>query len=1119
MAADFFDPTASLLADSQARLAAVTAPPAIAPAQPAPAPAPPAVDLVRSFEQAADQYGVPVDALLAMAEKDSGFDHLSRSRGPGPKSRGLIRMSDEDMARERVNPYDAPQAIGVAARKLRGFMDRGATLDDALRAHGGGGEAGEAYRLDITQRAKRLADTLYPEETPVDPAAHNIPDGSALMPAEKSNFARDAYFQTMGGVNKGIGQVVRGIGEAVALVGDHTTTPILNRLFGREGKTPNALKPVADALDGFANKGQSFVSTDTKEAIRQSSPGGDLFKPSTWTLGKNPSLRGYTALALDLFGSMAPVIAASVASGGSAAVGAAVGGAQGGGSAAQQTEEAVVEMAKSPAADNGKPGATVLEQESAYYRELLAAGKTPTQALNLTRLAASRLAFAFTTPVSALGGAATSKLMHPATKVAAGAALPGRIAARTGASALEEGLQEAGEQIAQNAGTNAGAGTNIDLTDDTFGNFILGALGGGVPGAVGGALSKRAGTRDQTAPLASSTPTPAAPTLAAAPQAAAPAQPSGPLGRALDAGAPRLSEVAKPAGGVVVVTDEIGQMTGHVIAQDADGVTFQSADGQRFLYSPAEIASGAVKVEAAPAEMVSAASAPISSEPVAAPMTPAEAPRAELAASAGEDRAIAAPLAAPDAARPPVASSEAGADPRPVATAMGAQSEAPKTGLWVKRLEGGDPKNISYALMRGDDHVGMAALTLDKFDEQGRPVSGYIESIGGRDYAAPSGEGWQSGVNSLGPRAILALRRQFQSDFQTVSTLNADRASGARFGGDYERTVADQKPMQVNLRAEVAGKGATTDTAPVARADDTASRATGTSKIEVASDPRNEAARQIDPELAQVSEPALRVKLKTLAMQARNAGAWNAEMKAARRVIEGEIALRQRAAEAPASAAPATTDARDPSPAASARESAGNYAPAPVTPIKSPTPPAAAKVAKASVAANAPARGMSKAELSSHLAAGEDGDLLSRLIDGGRVVLHESADSLPAEASHAAGTVQGVATPDGRIHLVASNLSADSARGALMHEVFHSGAGAADRRAGRAWRAARGRGAGDARQAAHRVRQAEPGGWLLAHGDPPRRAGGHARRPHGRRDRRLCRGARRACAGGAAGAR
>ncbi|MBK9080919.1 MAG: hypothetical protein IPL88_02005 [Rhizobiales bacterium] len=45
-------------------------------------------------------------------------------------------------------------------------------------------------------------------------------------------------------MNKGIDQVVRGVGEAVATIGDYTTTPILNRIFGREGKTPNALTPV-----------------------------------------------------------------------------------------------------------------------------------------------------------------------------------------------------------------------------------------------------------------------------------------------------------------------------------------------------------------------------------------------------------------------------------------------------------------------------------------------------------------------------------------------------------------------------------------------------------------------------------------------------------------------------------------------------------------------------------------------------------------------------------------------------------------------------------------------------------------------------------------------------------
>ncbi|MBK9080920.1 MAG: hypothetical protein IPL88_02010 [Rhizobiales bacterium] len=81
------------------------------------------------------------------------------------------------------------QAIGAAARKPRGFMDGGMSLDDAIKAHGGGDD----HLNDIRGRAKRLADTLYPEEAPVDPAAHNIP-GPNIKPAAESNFARDAYF-------------------------------------------------------------------------------------------------------------------------------------------------------------------------------------------------------------------------------------------------------------------------------------------------------------------------------------------------------------------------------------------------------------------------------------------------------------------------------------------------------------------------------------------------------------------------------------------------------------------------------------------------------------------------------------------------------------------------------------------------------------------------------------------------------------------------------------------------------------------------------------------------------------------------------------------------------------
>ncbi|QLP97486.1 MAG: hypothetical protein HZY79_08905 [Rhodoblastus sp.] len=46
----------------------------------------PPADILASFESAADQYGVPVDALLGMADRDSGFDPTARSRAPARRS-------------------------------------------------------------------------------------------------------------------------------------------------------------------------------------------------------------------------------------------------------------------------------------------------------------------------------------------------------------------------------------------------------------------------------------------------------------------------------------------------------------------------------------------------------------------------------------------------------------------------------------------------------------------------------------------------------------------------------------------------------------------------------------------------------------------------------------------------------------------------------------------------------------------------------------------------------------------------------------------------------------------------------------------------------------------------
>lgn len=307
--------------------------------------------------------------------------------------------------------------------------------------------------------------------------------------ADQPGLIQDLARMAAGGVVKGVGHTVRGIGGLASIMAQNTITELINPIFGTDYKPSNPLRVPAEWIDEWGKDIQDGVSVATKEAIEGSTPDGDILKPSTWSLGKNPSAVGYMALGLDVFGSMAPVVTAAVVAG--PVGGMAVGGAQGGGAAEAQAHEAIDEMAKTPG---------LLESQSSYYREQIAAGVEPEEALRLTKEAAGKYALILTAPVSGLGGAATSVIIHPASKIAAGSNIAGRVGARFGLGALEEGTQEAMESVATNAGINTGAGTNLDLTEGTFGDFVLGALAGGATGAAGGAFSKRADPVTSTMP-------------------------------------------------------------------------------------------------------------------------------------------------------------------------------------------------------------------------------------------------------------------------------------------------------------------------------------------------------------------------------------------------------------------------------------------------------------------------------------------------------------------------------------------------------------------------------------------------------------------------------------------
>lgn len=93
---------------------------------------------------------------------------------------------------------------------------------------------------------------------------------------------------------------------------------------------------------------------------------------------------------------------------------------------------------------------------------------------------------------------------------------------------------------------------------------------------------------------------------------------------------------------------------------------------------------------------------------------------------------------------------------------------------------------------------------------------------------------------------------------------------------------------------------------------------------------------------------------------------------------------------------------------------------------------------RADTVAERSAKPLTKDELRKSLSQGVIGPVIDQMIDSGIVVLHETSKTLP-NGKKVKG-VQAVTMPDGTIHMVAANLTADNARAVMLHEAFHQGA-------------------------------------------------------------------------------
>jgi|GEM_PF-310513 len=452
------------------------------------------------------------------------------------------RRSIEGIATKHKVPANVLMALdeaGVsdtetAAQKIAADMSGGKTIDQIVGP-------------DLMNRAYDIADKIYPRQSAPAPA----PVAPTGRPKE-ANVLRDLPAAVGSSVAGAAGSVLRGVGEGLAGAADAVTeyvaNPVIEGLTGQKdtfGKAPNPLEAPAQALggnDGLKGFLDSYVSEDVKRDIANlTDPNADLFDPNTWKMGPRPTVRGTVYSAIDVFGSMAPVVIVGALTRSPAAA-AAAGGAMSAGDAASNASTVIDAMAAKKLPD----GRSQLEAESSVYQRLIGAGIPADEAFRITKRRAEQQSALFAAIPGALGGAATQKILSGAEGIVAGLPWGGRVAATAAMSGAEEGTQEVAEGIAGRTGINTGAGVNQSVTAGTLNEGILGALGGGPMGAIGGAFSHHEPNTD-TIGDGSANGQDAAPDLGlpgpvpgAVPAYTAPPPPSGPIGR-VAAAAPDLT--------------------------------------------------------------------------------------------------------------------------------------------------------------------------------------------------------------------------------------------------------------------------------------------------------------------------------------------------------------------------------------------------------------------------------------------------------------------------------------------------------------------------------------------------------------------------------------------------
>ncbi len=344
----------------------------------------------------------------------------------------------------------------------------------------------EKYQQTAIEQPQQVQSGPWMKYQPAEPVDSDL-DAEVVAHTGSVGFT-DVAKEAAGGALSGTGAVVSGAGDLLTTAGaaiERGARAVLpdgavDALKNIPAPSDLIFRPAGQQFGAMGKDVQDTKSEAAKQALETSTPSGDVLDPSSWSMGKDPSLAGYGLHGANLIGQFVPQAASLALPGGQARLlgMAGTGGLQAGGAAGNEAQERI---ASTPDAE--------LQQTSGAYREMRESGLSEDEARLKLSGTARAAAFQGAAPVGALGGAMTTFALGPMQRVIGGSA-GRRFAGGLLLDAPAEGAQEVAETVAARAATNQAIDEQRSLTENTFGDAVLGAMGGAGHASLGAVLGR-----------------------------------------------------------------------------------------------------------------------------------------------------------------------------------------------------------------------------------------------------------------------------------------------------------------------------------------------------------------------------------------------------------------------------------------------------------------------------------------------------------------------------------------------------------------------------------------------------------------------------------------------------